>query len=108
MFDHSAKFNSMAAERKIFVGLNDIESIVLECTQCGSRSSIPPDKLDSLPHVCPQGHPWITGEPSDLKIGTSPFQHFARAIREVRRLDGRQHEIGFKMLLEFDESESKD
>jgi hypothetical protein len=99
--------NYMPAERKILVGLGEIESIVLECTRCGSRSSIPPDRLEYLPHLCPQGHPWVSGEPSDLKIGPSPSQQFAKSVREVRRLSTLQHAIGFKMLLEFDEPKPK-
>jgi hypothetical protein len=96
----------MPAERKAFIGLSQIESIVLECTQCGSRSSIPPAKFDGLPHVCPQGHPWVTGDLLDLKVGRSPFQEFARALRDIRKLDSRQDEIGFRMLLQFDDSKS--
>ena len=94
---------TVPVERKILVDLSDIELIVLECTTCGSRSSIPPERLNSFPRLCPQGHLWITGDPLDLKIGKSAFQEFARAIREIRKFDSRQHEIGFKMLLEFND-----
>lgn len=98
----------MAAERKISVGLDEIESIALECTQCRSRSSIPLDRLLELPHVCPQGHPWVTGDPVDLRIGRSPFQEFVKAIRGIKKLDSTErHEIGFRMLLEFDEPKIK-
>lgn len=98
----------MPAERRISVGLDEIESIVLECTQCGSRSSIPSDRLFYLPHVCPQGHPWVTGDPTDKGFGRSPFHEFARTIRAIKKLDSTErHEIGFRMLLEFDEPKLK-
>src|ERR1022692_1810663 len=44
----------MTVERKIVVGLDDIQAVSFECEKCHSRLTLPPDKIGEIPQRCEQ------------------------------------------------------
>jgi len=96
----------MTVERKIIFGLEDIKAVVLECTACSSRVSIPPQVGGHIrfPTECPQCRQrWNLLEPSQYEHVISPYVNFTSSIERLRMLAKEGVESGFRLLLEFQE-----
>jgi len=101
----------MTIERKIVVGLEDIEALTLECRAegCGYRVSFSPDKFERIPNNCGQcGQDWT---PRDLAGHTEArawvFLNLLRSIRTARAFIAENGSTsGFRVLLEFKEPQS--
>ena len=93
----------MTVERRLVVGLGDIRAVTFECKSCSARLTLAPDKVDPDGLTrCPScGTTWWT-TPTSGKVMTpnSRIFTFLSAIGPMREL---QAEIGFTLLLEFDE-----
>lgn len=89
----------MTFEHRIVVSLQEIKAIIFECNDCKSRSAIVPEKLDSIPKRCPNGHPW---EPdTGLEHSGWMFSALTKSIKTLR--DPLYEKAGFKIFLEFEE-----
>jgi hypothetical protein len=100
----------MMIERRIVVGLGDIQAVTFECVKCASRLSVPPDDIKEIPGKCPHcTQEWLSIDPSGHQAVRSPFVNFTDAIGAIRRLLNphesmmKESMIGFRILLEFDE-----
>lgn len=94
----------MTVERRLVISLDEIKSIVLECTSdgCRSRTTFSPDKVDNTPQTCPQGHRWtweVQGEQRNPT--TSPIWAWLILLKRLRDPIGNNR--GFRLLLELDE-----
>lgn len=94
----------MTFERKIVVGLGDIDSISLECIECKRRVTFNPDDPIKSPNVCSCGHPWIPKDALSLSAPDSPFVRFFDVVKVIRTLIHNKS-YGVRILLEYKESE---
>ena len=103
----------MTITRSIFVGLDDIVSVVFACNKCSTKILLSPDQVGAIPSKCSCcDNPWDKSEPLDAGIisplqnsgAGSLFQAFAEAIGRIRLLGSKQ--AGFTILLEFAEPHS--
>jgi hypothetical protein len=97
----------MTVERKIVVGLEDVEAITLECLNpsgCRSKFSASPDSI-RIPTNCPQcGHEWMPPTPSGhLPSKAWPYVSFLNAVRAIRAGGKAEEPPGFRIILEFKE-----
>ena len=99
----------MTLERKIVVGLEDIEAISFECLapDCGSRLTVAPERC-TIPPRCPHcNREWVPPNQAGIQtVKAWPFVNFTMSLSKIRTLisDG---QLGFRMLLEFKEPQSK-
>lgn len=92
----------MTIERKITIGLSDIQAITFECTGCLSRLSVSPDSIGSIPDHCPRCRlAWSLLEPAQYQSKVSPFVNLTMSIERLRLLDKEGTATGFRILLEF-------
>jgi hypothetical protein len=94
----------MTFERKIVVGLEDIDSISLECRECKRRITFSPDNPLKSPNTCGCGHPWIPEDALSLSAPDSPFVRFFEALQVIRTLTNTKS-YGVRILLEYKEPE---
>ncbi len=98
----------MTVERKIVVGLEDIQAICLECLNeaCRFKISLSPDHKAKVPEQCPQcDRRWMEVEISGhMSKQVLPFVNFSQSL-EVLRASIREvgNKAGFRILLEFAE-----
>jgi hypothetical protein len=92
----------MTVERRIVVGLEDIQVITLECLGCFSRLSLPPDQSRQIPTQCPScNKDWLPLQPSaNIGYGSPPL-NFTTSIQRIRNLHKEGVNLGFRILLEF-------
>jgi hypothetical protein len=92
----------MTFERKIVVGLEDINKITFECTSCGSRISMNPDKARDIPMQCAEcKKEWRTFDVERPAMIASPTFTFVDSLAKLRVIGPKN--AGFRILLEFDE-----
>jgi len=89
----------MTFEHRIVVSLSEIKAIIFECNECQSRSAIVPEKLDSIPKRCPNGHAWAPD--TGAEHSGWMFSALTKSIRTLR--DPLYENVGFKIFLEFEE-----
>jgi hypothetical protein len=94
----------MAVERKIVVGIEDIEAVRLECKNksCRKQLVFPADSSVEIPHNCTCGQSWLPVAVVKTKEADSPLFNFLNLMPDVRRL-ATTPGVGFKILLEFDD-----
>jgi hypothetical protein len=95
----------MTIERKIVVGLEDIQALTFECGKCGARVTMQPDRAREIPAECVQCHQeWISFNPTNREpdTATDTTVRFWTALQTVRVLI-KNNKLGFKILLEFRE-----
>lgn len=95
----------MTVERKIVVGLEDVQAVTFECGKCGSRVTVPPDRGGDVPARCIRcGHEWITPNMTNYEPNTAidATVKFWTALQTVRTLI-KNNKLGFRILLEFRE-----
>jgi hypothetical protein len=95
----------MTVERKIVVGLDDIQAVSFECEKCHSRLTLPPDKIGEIPQRCERcGQEWIALNISayEPNVAMDSAVKFTTALQTVRTLIHNK-KMGFKILLEFPE-----
>jgi hypothetical protein len=97
--------SAMTIEHKLLISLEEIKAIVLECAapDCTSRATFSPDKIDTIPSNCPQGHHWDVVTPSKRPEAGHPVSSWLRLLRNLREST---NQWGFKIFLEFDEPAS--
>jgi hypothetical protein len=84
----------MTYEHRIVLSFDEVRALVLECNQCKSRISIPPEKLEYIPETCPYGHSWQA-------VGLGQSGTF---LKSLKYLKGPVFEkTGFSIFLEFEE-----
>jgi len=95
----------MTFERRIVAGLDDIKAVVFECLNCKARVCRPATKIGNVPFSCEccarewrhdSGNP----QPGDVE---QDFVQFVKAISTLRT----NGQLGFRILLEFDEPVAK-
>jgi hypothetical protein len=97
---------SVTVERRIVVGLEDIQVITLECLACGSRLSLSPDITRTPPEQCPSCFKdWMPLQPAPSSSLASPLVSFALSLQRIRNLHKEGVNLGFRILLEFREPE---
>lgn len=94
----------MTVERRIIVGLEDIKAVSLECNECHSKITLPPDLKSDIPASCERcNHPWrapqVVGSIRTCDSIIATFTHSIPTIRELMHAKS----FGFSVLLEFDE-----
>lgn len=97
---YSETVTAVTFEHKIVVGLDDIKAVSLECSQCHTRVTMPPDDI-RIPHHCQRcDNAWVIGNPVNYQAVTSPHLNFVNAIGHIRKQlkDG----APFRIFLEFD------
>jgi hypothetical protein len=95
--------SKMTVERKIVVGLDDIQAVTFECGKCHSRITVPPDDIRDIPCQCARcGQPWLVSEPSRYETIADPAVNFTKGIQTIRTLV-QNKAMGFRILLEFPE-----
>lgn len=87
----------MTFEHKIIASVADVKAVIFQCNNCGSKMSIPPNKLDAIPDKCPNGHGFAPAPPDFA--GSIPGA-FITSIKKLS--DPIYANLGFKILLEFD------
>jgi hypothetical protein len=98
----------MTIERKITIGLEDIQSVVFECTGCLSRLSVSPEKqMGAIPQRCPYcQQEWFLDTKQLQGHVVSPFVNFTTSVGQLRALAKQGatsgQSVGFRILLEFD------
>jgi hypothetical protein len=98
----------VTVERKIVVGLEDIEAICLEClgNKCHFKISFSPDQQGKIPEKCPQCDlQWYEKETLGyMNKKVLPFSNFSNSI-EIIRASMREAgtATGFRIVLEFKE-----
>jgi hypothetical protein len=97
----------MTVERKIAVGLEDIEAICFECLKqgCGYKVSISPDAFERIPQSCEQcGSRWTPLDNTGVSSSRPwVFSSFANSLKMIRNLIASQAGFNFRVLLEFKE-----
>jgi hypothetical protein len=94
----------MTIERRIVVGLNDIQAVSFECNECLTRTRVPSDKLRGIPENCPScNRVWITSQFSQRNHVelASAYKTFIDSLVKIRTL--MENGAPFKILLEFSE-----
>jgi hypothetical protein len=102
----------MVIERKIIVGLEDLQSVIFECTnqekKCTSRVCVSPDE-GKIPAKCPNCDvEWIHYPLRDLFVSGSTLSQLVRLLADARKRQSETTELltampNFRILLEFDE-----
>ena len=95
----------MTVERKIVVGLEDIEAISLECNGCKCRVTMVPGKMIRIPEYCAQCRlRWHPENPAGhIPERGWPFAKFLESVEGIRALMNSEVLLGFRILLEFKE-----
>ena len=97
----------MTIERKIVVGLEDVQAISFECMGkgCGYRVTMSPDKAERIPESCGQcGLRWWPENPyGHISEKAWPFAKLLESLRAIRGWINSGSPLGFKILLEFKE-----
>jgi len=99
----------MAYEHKIFLTLEDIQSICLQCKKCGAKIGVSPDSALPAPARCFQCQAeWIKASPQiQASLGQlmpepqTPVVNLMKALASLRSPEG-ANTLGFRILLEFD------
>jgi len=94
----------MTIERNIVFGVEEIKAIIFKCSRCGSKISIPPDKFDSIPQSCPNGHTMLGERALPPDFGGSLIFAFLLGLKKLK--DQCSESMGFKILLELEEPKS--
>ena|ERR1035437_50449 len=95
----------MTVERKIVVGLEDVQAVTFECGKCLSRVTVPPDSIGDVPARCGRcGQEWITLNSSDYErnVAMDSTVKFTTALQTIRTLIHNK-KMGFRILMEFPE-----
>ena len=93
----------MVFEHKMIVGLEEIRSVIFECNECKSRTSIIPEKIGAIPRQCPNAHKWNEGiRTKDSVDSTSPFMEFIDLLNVLRRSEVNE-QSGFTVFFEYEE-----
>jgi DNA replicative helicase MCM subunit Mcm2 (Cdc46/Mcm family) len=97
----------MTIERKVIFGLEDIKALVFECNECSARVSISPrdGKSINMPSKCPQcPQKWLALDLAQHDSVGSPVTNLISSIERLRAIPAVVlKEMGFRILLEFDE-----
>lgn len=102
----------MTVERKLIVGLDDLQRVIFECRNpkntCRSRVSVAPDE-EKIPSHCPScGLEWVRYPLSALEVSGTIFTQFVQQLAKARRMLMEKSAVPeaaprFCILLEFDE-----
>jgi hypothetical protein len=95
----------MTIERRILVGLNDIQAMSLQCNDCAFRFTFSPDKEVNLPNKCASGHDWHIGD--NVGIILPLPETFMKLVRDFRTPTSMKL-MGFKIILELREQNAKE
>jgi len=97
----------VTVERKIVVGLEDVEKICFECLKegCRYKVSISPDVFERIPQSCEQcGSRWTPLDNTGVSASRPwVFSNFANALKMIRNLIASKSPLNFRILLEFNE-----
>jgi hypothetical protein len=88
----------MTYENRLLVGFEEIKAVVFECNACKSRVSIPLEKFDEAPRICPKQHAWNIHVPT---LETMPAFNALALLLSRLASDDFQKQAGFKVHLEF-------
>jgi protein-arginine kinase activator protein McsA len=94
----------MTIERRIVVGLNDIQAVSFECNKCFTKTTVPAEKLRGVPETCPSCNAvWIARQFSQQNHVemASAYKTFTDSLVKIRTL--MENGAPFKILLEFSE-----
>lgn len=90
----------MTIQRKMVVGLDDVQSITFECAKC-HRLTVPPDDVRDIPLHCIRcGQEWLSGDPRNYQTIADPAVNFTKALQTIRSFI-HNNKMGFRILLEF-------
>jgi hypothetical protein len=106
----------MTFERKIVVGIEDVKSLSLECNKCKTKVTHSPEEI-AIPNQCPNpacNARWmpLRGSGQNETLLPARFK-LVNAIKEIRKrarensVEGLGEIVGFRILLEFDESDAR-
>lgn len=92
----------MVIEHRAVFDLEDIKSVVFECSNCGGRFAVPANQSVSERsllecHYCRTEWHWE-------EFKARPFTEFMAALRQVTRFQETAESRPFRMRLEFDGS----
>lgn len=90
----------MTIETKIVFDLSEINVVVFECTICGARTSLRPEKIDAPPLQCPAGHTWNWNVDTRYSSTQSPYKALLSSLAKLQ--DPVFAQMGFKIFLEID------
>ncbi len=95
----------MTVERRLVFEPADIRALTLECKKCGVRLTAKAAALD-VPRSCPgagcsQGW-WGSALVLSRDQGQWPYETLAKALADINAIKDNA-EVGFRLLLEFDE-----
>ena len=97
----------MTVERRIVVGLEDVQAICFECLKkgCGYKVSISPDAFERIPETCAQcGARWVPLNSSGVSVAKPwVFYSFANSLKTIRNLMQSGTPMEFRVLVEFHE-----
>ena len=96
---------SMAVERRVMFGINDVKSLAFECVHCSARIYFLPEGEIEIPKQCPECRKEWTGRTSGKpdEILPSPFIGLTEATMRMKRLAAEGSESRFRIRFEFDE-----
>lgn len=95
----------MTRERKMVVGLDDIQAITIQCCNCNVRLTLPIAKIRDIPRACNHCNTvWWTSSEIGQNFNTEmpASQALIGAIHTLRMLM-REKKESYRILLEFDE-----
>ena len=95
----------MTIERRMIVGIDDIEAVTFLCLSCNARATIPVNSLREVPRQCTSCNAlWSRGDEFATHVSTSgPAEMaFIEAIRTLTIMM-REKKDAFRILLEFKE-----
>jgi hypothetical protein len=92
----------MTYEHRLLVGFDEIKAVVFECNTCKSRVSIPREKFDESPHICPKQHAWNV---HGLTVEAQPVFNALASLLSSLAGHPFQQQTGFRVFLEFEEKD---
>jgi hypothetical protein len=90
----------MTYEGRIAFSLDEIKTVVFECTRCAARIALVPERRDTPPDACPRGHAWDWNVSLNYTSTESPFRALLSALALLREDTA---ERGFKLRFEIDQ-----
>lgn len=90
----------MTFENRLLVGFEEIKAVVFECNVCKSRVSIPRERFDEPPLICPKQHAWNV---QGLTVETQPIFNALAFLLSSLAGHSFQQQSGFRVFLEFEE-----
>lgn len=98
----------MTVERRIVAGIDDIRSVVFQCSSCKTSITIPADSLREVPRQCSSCNAvWWRGDELATHVSTSgpAAVAFIQAIRTLAIMM-REKKDAFRIFLELEERKS--